>query len=482
MAYKRELISTNQPIQIAKSGFTTGQTKTRNGISVTCISGCKYIANGTATGQADIYRLSASTDEYYDKNTKGRKFYLRGLKATGSASTFFIWDGWGGGTSQDFGEGIIFTATSSHINVSLLVRKGVTLNNVEIDVELFDLTETFGSGNEPTTIAEFKQKFPNETYSFRLFNRLTSYKKLLKVSDVCQLHSPKNFRSGTSAAVSFESTDGKTWVVNGTTDYTGIGRVFFQLSADKIELIKNHHYLLRGAMKNWYDGTAVNIDDNSAGTIDGLIFEQATTVYEYLYIVVTKDPYTNAVFKPQLFDLTEMFGAGNEPTTVGEFKAKFPNELYDYSPRCWVKSYKTGLIAETKNLFNINALTPYTPETLPTQTAGRYNGNIITKCDSGTSVSRSNRLLKELCPNMVAGERYILHFDTNGTGSQANTIYLDGTETVWLNGYTHVVTEAELNGTVFFYGNYPSFDVATISDFQIEKGTTATDYVPYGYL
>lgn len=314
------------------------------------------------------------------------------------------------------------------------------------------------------------------------YGHLSSYKKLLKVSDVCQLHSPKNFRRGTSANVSFESTDGKTWVVNGTSDYTGVGRVFFQLSDDKIELTKNHHYLLRGAMENWYDGTAVNIDNNSAGTIDGLIFEQATTVYEYLYIAVTETPYTNAVFKPQLFDLTEMYGAGNEPKTVEEFRAKFPNELYDYSPRCWVKSYKTGLIAKTKNLFNINALTPYTPETLPPHTAGRYNGNIIAKCIEGSSVSDGNTLLKVLCPNMVAGERYILHFDTNGTGSQANTIYLNGSETVWLNGYTHVVTEAELNDTVFFYANYPSLDVATISNFQIEKGTTATDYVPYGYL
>lgn len=311
---------------------------------------------------------------------------------------------------------------------------------------------------------------------------LTSYKKLLKVSDVCQLHSPKNFRSGTTANVSFESTDGKTWIVNGTTDYTGVGRVFFQVSNDKIELIKNHYYLLRGAMGDWYDGTAVNIDNNSAGTVDGLIFKQAATVYEYLYIAVTKYPYTDAVFKPQLFDLTEMYGAGNEPATVDEFKAKFPNELYDYSPRCWVKSYKTGLIAKTKNLFNINALTPYTPETLPTETAGRYNGNIITKCGSGTSIGHSGKLLKELCPNMVAGERYILHFDTDGTWHQATTIYLYGSLRPWTKDTTHVVTEAELNGAVAFYGNYPSLDVATISNFQIEKGSTATDYVPYGYL
>lgn len=312
---------------------------------------------------------------------------------------------------------------------------------------------------------------------------LTSYKKLLKVSDVCQLHSPKYFISNSDFYnVSFESTDGKTWVVNGTSNYTGVGRAFFQISKDSIELIKRHRYLIRGAMKNWYDGTAVEIDNNSTGIIDGKIFEQSTTKRALLYIAITRNLYTDAIFKPQLFDLTEMYGAGNEPKTVEEFRAKFPNELYDYSPRCWVKAYKRELIAKTKNLFNINALTPYTPETLPPHTAGRYNGNIITKCAEGTSVSVVDKTLRELCPNMVAGERYIVHFNTNGTGSQANTFYLYASSTAWHNGETHVVTEAELNGTVYFYGNYPSLDVATISNFQIEKGSTATDYVPYGYL
>lgn len=136
----------------------------------------------------------------------------------------------------------------------------------------------------------------------------------------------------------------------------------------------------------------------------------------------------------------------------------------------------------TRNLFDINKLLPYTPETLPPETAGVYNGHIITKCGSNNSVSKSNKLLKELCPNLVAGERYILHFDTNGTGSQSNYIYLGGSSTSWQNNYSRAITEAELNGMVYFYGNYPSLDVATISNFQIEKGTTATSYVPYGYL
>ena len=40
----------------------------------------------------------------------------------------------------------------------------------------------------------------------------------------------------------------------------------------------------------------------------------------------------NITVKPQLFDLTAMYGAGNEPTTVEQFRADFPNELYDYNP------------------------------------------------------------------------------------------------------------------------------------------------------
>ena len=42
--------------------------------------------------------------------------------------------------------------------------------------------------------------------------------------------------------------------------------------------------------------------------------------------------YNNELSRPQLFDLTAMYGAGNEPTTVAQFRADYPNELYDYNP------------------------------------------------------------------------------------------------------------------------------------------------------
>jgi hypothetical protein len=39
---------------------------------------------------------------------------------------------------------------------------------------------------------------------------------------------------------------------------------------------------------------------------------------------------------PQLFDLTAMFGAGNEPSTVDEFESMFPEPYYPYDEGTWI--------------------------------------------------------------------------------------------------------------------------------------------------
>ena len=47
-----------------------------------------------------------------------------------------------------------------------------------------------------------------------------------------------------------------------------------------------------------------------------------------------------------------MYGAGHEPTTIEQFRADFPNELYDYKPYSIIPSYKKSLVCKTKNLFD----------------------------------------------------------------------------------------------------------------------------------
>ena len=67
--------------------------------------------------------------------------------------------------------------------------------------------------------------------------------------------------------------------------------------------------------------------------------------------------YVNAV------NLTQMFGAGNEPTTVKEFKALFPNDYYDYDSGELCYMNVEGIITNGFNQFNgeyAEVLTNYT--------------------------------------------------------------------------------------------------------------------------
>ena len=55
----------------------------------------------------------------------------------------------------------------------------------------------------------------------------------------------------------------------------------------------------------------------------------------------------------QLFDLTQMFGAGNEPATVAEFRAMFPDDYYPYNAGELKTIIPTSVEASTVNLLNL---------------------------------------------------------------------------------------------------------------------------------
>ena len=49
-----------------------------------------------------------------------------------------------------------------------------------------------------------------------------------------------------------------------------------------------------------------------------------------------------------------MYGIGNEPTTVEQFRQDFPNEMYDYSPECWKKFRRLKYIANKEPVQLLN--------------------------------------------------------------------------------------------------------------------------------
>lgn len=72
--------------------------------------------------------------------------------------------------------------------------------------------------------------------------------------------------------------------------------------------------------------------------------------------------FNDVKIKIQIFDLTAMLGAGNEPTSVEEFEAVFPNEYYPYNAGEIVSAGTEEIVEQGKNLFDIEkcvSLVPY---------------------------------------------------------------------------------------------------------------------------
>lgn len=317
---------------------------------------------------------------------------------------------------------------------------------------------------------------------------LTSYKKLLKVSDVCQLLDKSKYSATkTSNGITFTNNDGVI-IANGTAKPTAS----YSITDVGIAVI-GHKYLLAGGVNNscYIDGyISYSVSDvhfgNDIGS--GYIFTaNVSGMMRVLLRVVKNYAATNVMFKPQLFDLTEMYGAGNEPATVAEFKAKFPNELYDYSPRCWVKSYKTGLIAKTKNLFNLATASVgyidwegklnHSEDTITYGLSSDY-----LECTPNTSYTISAFCGKHPITNDSTLWCRIAYYDENKQLLTAPSEFFTDTNIDYISATWTAPTNAKyLRATTRWMS--PTYREQHPENWvMLEKGSTATDYVPYGYL
>ena len=169
------------------------------------------------------------------------------------------------------------------------------------------------------------------------YGYLPMYKGRYKVSDVCQLVDKSKYsNTNTINGITFTNNkDDGTITVNGTA--TKETNLLFGLD---IPYPKNHITLIIGTPSDGtYNGYYIQTTFGSDYYGNGAIKKQDRDFNSgNCYITVDANTVcSNVTFKPQLFDLTEMYGAGNEPTTVAEFREKFPNDLYPYSPYCWAR-------------------------------------------------------------------------------------------------------------------------------------------------
>ena len=150
-----QLQKTISSIQKSENGVTFELTNSKRTIKavVTNVTALSYAYENTQTATS---------------LTEGHIYLTRGCPKGGSLSTYFATNAIYSNYGNDYGDGYIFTADNSHLKFSadLTIKTGAEAGTYEYTPQLFDLTQMFGAGNEPATVAEFEKLYPLPYYAY----------------------------------------------------------------------------------------------------------------------------------------------------------------------------------------------------------------------------------------------------------------------------------------------------------------------------
>jgi hypothetical protein len=128
-------------------------------------------------------------------------------------------------------------------------------------------------------------------------------------------------------------------------DGTAIDNVYFVITSQYMSFNTNHKYFLSGGSNSstslfiYLDFGESLMRANSSEGVIGVPTKNSGVLRLYIAQSINVN---GVLIKPQLFDLTQMFGAGNEPATPAEFWTYFDHKLYPYN------------LGETQPLFKIS--------------------------------------------------------------------------------------------------------------------------------
>lgn len=506
MAYKH-VIKVNDVCQLLdKDNLNSFVVGNLDKITVTDNKDGTFILNGTYSNTYASWYILMEWDiekGNISQIVEGHKYLLLGDPENVSKIHVGINIWYADGSRQSNYAGIITTIKTTKLNtvrVEFSFYEGATADNAISKPQIFDLTEMYGAGNEPTTVEQFRADFPNELYPYSPLVNLSSIKRMIKVSNVCQLVPISDKADGVANGVTFTNNHNGSWTISGTSSKTCWYALF-----SNIPLKSRHIYLNAFTRVGQGDDYVETKWKDKDGTIHW--GENPYTADENSKCDVTLiriGEVTNTVtLYPQLFDLTEMYGAGHEPATVAEFRQKFPDELYPYSPQCWLTSYQSAVICKTKNLFDVNNAAPYNFVTdnydsnlvwlkdgVYTTRMNNYNLGSGLRIKNGWSLPAGAYTVSVRIVDFNNIENFVIGFrykTTDGTWKVSNYFYWSANYKVG-DTIALAVTLPE-NTDVRLYMGYQNDNgqyltgYVSYKDIQVEKGgSTATSYVPYQHL
>lgn len=181
----------------------------------------------------------------------------------------------------------------------------------------------------------------------------------------------------------------------------------------------------------------------------------------------------NEVVRPRVFDLTLMFGAGNEPTAE-QFNAMFPAESYPYNPGEIISSTTANVELEGKNLWNDSdpAFTQVLLNAGFLYNSGVWHTNniVFSSVNIGT-IPQQSVLSYDILANtglnprieLFSGETRIMPRNLESTGK-------------WIHHNLNIPSGTVIDRIVL---DYASRGVCKIKNIQLERGTTETAYSPH---
>lgn len=185
---------------------------------------------------------------------------------------------------------------------------------------------------------------------------------------------------------------------DGTFTLSGTSNGFYQyvLSGYSMSTESSHKYLLTGCPSggSWGGAWALS-GTNTAATSDtgnGVIITGVSSLSPIMYVWAKAGEVTNLVFKPQLFDLTLMFGAGNEPATTAEFRAMFPKGYYEYNAGQLLSAKPSGMVTVGFNQLKLSGRTEVSDSRTPASVYTDVDSDVFYKGFAANGYLQASRI------------------------------------------------------------------------------------------
>ncbi len=303
--------------------------------------------NGTATEDIS-FSIMNRDDALNSLWTPADYVCMKGCPTGGSESTYYLL--WGNTVMKDTGNGIyakpsayssqIKDTTNIYTGLQIIIKSGITVTNKVFKPQVFNVSNIYGLGKEPATITDFNKDYPCSIYPYGKQSILTTKVSGIKISAGYKNLIDKNNLIDTSTEKGVTFTVDKingTVTVNGTAT-ANIYHYIYNNAVPSKSQNTNNIMLLQGCPSGGSSSTyqlytALNNNypyediDNIYDTGRGAIRRQGSfnNYYNILIFIGAGTVCNNLVFKPYFINLTNLYGPGNEPTTVAQFNQDFPD-------------------------------------------------------------------------------------------------------------------------------------------------------------